>query len=112
MNPERRTIRPHLAIALSMLGRHEEARAQLTDRVKRVADADHDAPYWLASAYALEGLQDEAFEWLEHAIDSGNENRPWFEANPVWNDLRDDPRFSALMARIGQAQARERANVE
>ncbi len=111
-HPRMDGIRPHLAIALSLLSRHEEARAQLTDRVKRVADADHDAPYWLASAYALEGMKDEAFEWLEHAIDSGNENRPWFEANPVWETLRDDPRFTALMNRIGQAQARERANVE
>ena len=111
-HPRMDGIRPHLAIALSMLGRHEEARAQLTDRVKRVADADHDSPYWLASAYALEGLADEAFEWLEHAIDSGNENRPWFEANPAWEALRADPRFAALMARIDQSQARERTNVE
>ncbi len=103
-HPEMDGIRPHLAIALSMVGRHEEARAQLTDRVKRVADADHDAPYWLASAYALEGMPDEAFEWLEHAIDSGNENRTWFEANPVWADLRADERFRALMERINPAR--------
>ena len=100
----------HLAIALSMLGRHEEARAQLTDRVKQLADADHDSPYWLASAYALEGMKDEAFEWLERAIDIGNENLPWFEANPVWANLRDDERFRALMARIVQAQSEARAS--
>ncbi len=105
-------IRPHLAIALSMLGRHEEARAQLTDRVKELADADHDSPYWLASAYALEGMKDEAFEWLEHAIDSGNENRAWFEVNPAWAGLRDDERFRALMQRIEQTQARAHANME
>jgi serine/threonine protein kinase/tetratricopeptide (TPR) repeat protein len=111
-HPKMDGIRPHLAIALSMLGRHEEARAQLTDRVKRVADADHDTPYWLASAYALEGLTDEAFEWLEHAIDAGNENRPWFETNPAWADLREDERFRALMARIDAARERASANVE
>ncbi|HEX8180146.1 MAG TPA: protein kinase [Pyrinomonadaceae bacterium] len=105
-------IRPHLAIALSMLGRHEEARAQLTDRVKRVADADHDTPYWLASAYALEGMDEEAFEWLEHAIDAGNENRPWFEANPVWANLREDERFRTLMARIDETRGAARASGE
>ncbi len=103
-HPSMDGIRPHLAIALSLLGRHEEARAQLTDRVKRVADADHDSPYWLASAYALEGMPDEAFEWLEHALDSGNENRPWFEANPLWAGLREDERFRALMERINPAR--------
>jgi serine/threonine-protein kinase len=111
-HPKMDGIRPHLAIALSMLGRHEEARAQLTDRVKRVADADHDTPYWLASAYALEGLTDEAFEWLEHAIDAGNENRPWFEANPAWANLREDARFRALMARIDASRERASANIE
>jgi tetratricopeptide (TPR) repeat protein len=110
-HPEMDGIRPHLAIALSMLGRHEEARAQLTERVKQIADADHDTPYWLASAYALEGMKDAAFEWLERAIAIGNENLPWFEANPVWSDLREDERFRALTARVQQSQAKA-ASVE
>ncbi|MGA9994159.1 MAG: protein kinase [Pyrinomonadaceae bacterium] len=93
-------VRPHYAMALSALGRHEEARAQLTERVKEVAQADHDVPYWLASAYAMEGMKDEAFEWLEHAISIGNENKPWFESNPIWEPLRDDPRFIELMQHI------------
>ena len=104
-HPEMHGIRPHLALALSALGRHEEARAQLTDEVKQVAEADHDAPYWLASAYAKEKLDDDAFYWLERAITLGNENRPWFEANPVWADLHDDPRFRELMRRIEHSQA-------
>ncbi|HEX8070332.1 MAG TPA: protein kinase [Pyrinomonadaceae bacterium] len=111
-HPEMDGIRPHLAIALSMLGRHEEARAQLTERVKQIADADHDTPYWLASAYALEGFDAEAFEWLEHAIDIGNENLPWFESNPVWADLRGDERFKTLMARIERDRSKARANLE
>jgi len=107
-HPEMDGIRPHLAMALSALGRHEEALAQLTERVKEIAEADHDVPYWLASAYAMEGMDDEAFEWLERAISLGNENKPWFETNPIWERLRDDPRFKELMQRIDQG--RERSN--
>ena len=99
-NPEMDGVRPHLAMCLSALGEHEAARAQLTERVKEIAEADHDVPYWLASAYAMEGMRDEAFEWLERAISLGNENRPWFEINPVWEPLREDPRFRELMRRI------------
>ncbi|MGI8997334.1 MAG: TPR end-of-group domain-containing protein, partial [Pyrinomonadaceae bacterium] len=58
-----------------------------------------------ASAYAKLGMDDEAFHWLERAITLGNENRPWFEANPVWAELRDDPRFRELMERIAESQA-------
>jgi eukaryotic-like serine/threonine-protein kinase len=109
-HPEMDGIRPHLAMALSALGRHEEARAQLTDRVKEIAEADHDVPYWLASAYAMEGMDDEAFEWLERAISLGNENKPWFETNPIWQRLRDDPRFLELMQRIDQGRERSSSN--
>jgi serine/threonine-protein kinase len=97
-------IRPHYAMALSALGRHEEARAQLTPRVKEVAEADHDVPYWLASAYVMEGMYEDALEWLERAISLGNENLPWFEANPLWEPLREDPRFRALMRRIEEGR--------
>jgi serine/threonine-protein kinase len=105
-HPEMDGIRPHLAMALSAMGRHEEALAQLTPRVHEIAEADHDVPYWLASAYAMEGMSDEAFEWLERAISLGNENKPWFESNPIWEPLRSDPRFTELMQRIEQGRER------
>jgi serine/threonine-protein kinase len=105
-------IRPHYAITLSKLGQHEAARAQLTERVKEVAEADHDAPYWVATAYAVEGMSDQAIKWLERAINRGNENLPWFRANPEWTALRDDPRFEMLMQRIEKSHAQARVGVE
>jgi serine/threonine protein kinase/tetratricopeptide (TPR) repeat protein len=111
-HPEIAGLRALYAQTLSRLGEHEAARAELTERLKQVALADHDVPYWLATAYALEGMTDEAFEWLERAIDLGNENRPWFEANPEWAELREDPRFAELMRRIEESQAQPRARGE
>ncbi|MGI9106572.1 MAG: protein kinase domain-containing protein, partial [Pyrinomonadaceae bacterium] len=110
-HPEMDGIRPHYAVALSMLGQHEAACAQLTERVKEVAEADHDAPYWIATAYAVEGMKEQAFKWLERAINRGNENSPWFRANPAWAGLRDDPRFEELMRRIEKSHAQARAGV-
>jgi len=99
-HPDMDGVRPLFAQYLSALGEHEAARAQLTERVKETALADHDVPYWLASAYAMEGEHDEAFKWLEKAINLGNENLPWFESNPVWKPLHTDPRFKELMHRV------------
>ncbi|HEX8651239.1 MAG TPA: protein kinase [Pyrinomonadaceae bacterium] len=99
-NPGQDGIRPILAMCLSRQGHHEEARAQLTERAQQVAAADHDIAYWVASVYALEGEHDLAFKWLERAISLGNENRAWFEFDPNWEQLRDDPRFKELMQRI------------
>ncbi|MFL6256561.1 MAG: protein kinase domain-containing protein [Pyrinomonadaceae bacterium] len=97
-------IRPLLAQQLIRQGDAEAARAQLTDRVRDAADADHDIAYWLGTAHAMLGERDEALYWLDRAIDLGNENRTWFESDPNWESLREDPRFVALMRRIEAAQ--------
>lgn len=103
-HPDMDGVRPLLAQCLSAMGEHEAARAQLTDRVKLVALADHDVPYWIASAYAMEGETDEAFKWLEKTISLGNENLPWFKSNPAWQPLHDDPRFIEIMHRLEVAR--------
>src|SRR5215210_2538566 len=98
-------IRPLLAQQLIQQGDREAAREQLqTERVREAADADHDIAYWLGTAHAMLGDRDEALHWLDRAIDLGNENRTWFESDPNWEALREDPRFVALMRRIEAAQ--------
>ena len=103
-NPQIDGLRPLLAQCLSAVGKHQEARAQLTERVKEVACMDHDIPYWVATAYAMEGERDEALAWLEKAISLGNENLPWFQSNPAWEELHDDIRFRELMHRLEVAR--------
>jgi serine/threonine protein kinase/tetratricopeptide (TPR) repeat protein len=107
-NPDMDGVRPLFAQFLVQWGSLDAARAELTEGALRVARANFDVAYWVASAYCLLGERDAAFEWLGHAIRIGNENRPWFESDPHWEDLRDDPRFGELMARIGGEP--ERAN--
>lgn len=99
-HPNMHGVRPFLAMFLSALGRHEDARAQLTDEVKKNARVDPDIAYGLASVYALEGMREEAFEWLERSIALGNENRPCFDHDPNWAALRADARFKELMLKI------------
>ncbi len=99
-HPKMDGIRPILATCLSAHGKHEQANKQLTEKVKVAAGADHDIAYWLASAYLLQGRQVLALEWLEKAINLGNENYLWFESDPNWSDLHGDPRFKELMQKI------------
>ena len=98
--PQLDGIRPIYATFLSALGFNEEARAQLTDEVKETADTDHDVSYWLASAYAMEGERDQALKWLRRAIELGNENKAWFERDPNWQTLRDDPEYQQIINSI------------
>jgi serine/threonine-protein kinase len=100
-HPRMDGVRPLLAQFLIKQGEPEAARAELTERAREAAAADHDVAYWLATAHAMLGERDEAFEWLGRAITLGNENRLWFESDPNWEPLRQDPRFGELMQRIG-----------
>lgn len=99
-NPELEGIRPHLGMCLAAMGDEQGARAEITDKVKEMANVSHDIPYWLATLYAMLGDDDDAFHWLEKTIELGNENLPWFERNPLWLRLRDDPRFVQLMSTL------------
>jgi tetratricopeptide (TPR) repeat protein len=89
-----------MAMFLSAQGKHEQALAQLNSDVKRNGEVDGDISYSIASVYALEGLRNDAFEWLERSIRLGNANKPCFENDPNLASIRDDPRFSDLMTTL------------
>ena len=98
-HPNMHGIRPFMAMFLSAQGKHDEALAQLTPEVKRNGEVDADISYSIGAVYALEGLRNDAFEWLERSIALGNDNRPCFESDPNWATLRDDPRFIELTSK-------------
>ncbi len=99
-HPNMHGIRPFLAMFLSAQGKHDEAISHLTDDVKRNGEVDADIAYSIGSVYALEGVASEAFAWLERSIRLGNENRPCFDNDPNWSNLRSDPRFAELMRKV------------
>jgi len=90
-------VRPVLAWCLSARGKHNAAQALVTDRVREIAAADHDIAFWLASFYGMEGMADEAVEWVRRAVKLGNENYPLFADSRKLDSLRGDPRFRELM---------------
>jgi len=104
-HPNMHGIRPFMAMFLSAQGKHGEALAQLSPSVIRNAEVDPDIAYSVASVYALEGMRDEAFQWLSRAIALGNENLLCFENDPNWAVLKDDQRFQNLMAHVRASHA-------
>lgn len=100
-NPRMDGIKPLCAEFLAGAGRTEEALAQLTPDALAISRADHDMAYWVGSTYALLGDLDLAFKWLGKAVKLGNENKPHFESDPNLVDLREDPRWSELIGKMG-----------
>jgi tetratricopeptide (TPR) repeat protein len=60
-----------------------------------------DAFYWLAIAFARDGLQQEAIDALEKAVSNGLEAEK-IEATRAFENLRSDPRYRSLIIKTGQ----------
>ncbi|HZB87540.1 MAG TPA: protein kinase [Terracidiphilus sp.] len=88
---------PTLAMCYVQVGERERAAALLKDDTLTAAEADGEMAYRLASYFAVEGDSSEALHWLRRAIYLGNENYPWFQKNPAWNDLRTNADFERIL---------------
>jgi hypothetical protein len=57
--------------------------------------------YRLAEINTYLGDKEEAFRWLEKAFEERPNWIPWLKVEPSLDPLRSDPRFGALLQRMG-----------
>jgi TolB-like protein/predicted Ser/Thr protein kinase len=70
-------------------------------RQKRLAEGRYQSPLNIALNYAFAGDDSETLDWLERAVD---EHTPWLpelKIDPMWDAVRAQPRFVALLKKIG-----------
>jgi tetratricopeptide (TPR) repeat protein len=88
-----------LAVAYGRAGLTSRARGMLTELQAR-AETQHVSPFAFALAHTGLGDEDRAFEALEDAYRS----REWYlcvlKTEPIFDPLRDDPRFDNLLRRL------------
>jgi TolB-like protein len=58
----------------------------------------------MAFSYASLGNRDGAFAWLDKAVEQRNWMIIYLKRDKVWDPLRSDPRFAALLRRVGLPQ--------
>ena len=68
----------------------------------------HHTGYHIACAYARMNKREEAIQWLERVAEGGFPCYPLFESDKNLDNLRQDPRFAAFMARLRQQWVRYR----
>jgi DNA-binding winged helix-turn-helix (wHTH) protein/TolB-like protein/tetratricopeptide (TPR) repeat protein len=81
-------------------GRKAEAR-QMADRIGRQAQQDFGLAYTVASAYACTGDVDAMLPWLEKAYGERSGALLFLNVHPMFAAVRQDPRFQAVVARVG-----------
>jgi len=90
----------NLAEAYAVAGNRARA-LDLLNLAEERSRTEYHSPYHLARLYATLGDNDRAMEWLEVAYDERSGWLPLIMTNASWDGLRSDPRFEALLERMG-----------
>jgi TolB-like protein/Tfp pilus assembly protein PilF len=89
-----------LGYAYAATGRRPDALQILRELTKRARE-QYVSPYAFALIYTGIGNKDQAFAWLDRAYEERASTLPFLKTNPTLASLRSDPRFLALLRRMG-----------
>jgi serine/threonine-protein kinase len=87
------------AMTLAMAGRSVEAKKEL-DAIMLRAAHDYISPVSIAYVFAALGDKNAAFEHLDQAIADRDPNVLGLKSNPVFDGLREDARYQALLRKM------------
>jgi tetratricopeptide (TPR) repeat protein len=85
------------ALAYHALGREQDSNAALAGLITKYRIY---VAYQIAEVYAYRGESDKSFEWLEHAYQQRDPGLPEIKSNPLFKDLRHEPRYAALLKKL------------
>ena len=91
-----------LGIVYALAGLTGEAHRVL-DELLELASRDYVPAARVAGIYAALGEKDAAFEWAGKAVEQRDPTILWVRASPVFDPLRSDPRFTALLRQVNLA---------
>ena len=88
------------AYVYAEMGRRDAAQAALA-RLDSLARTEYVTSYAVALVHTALGDRDRAFAWLDRAVAERTHWLLWLARDRRWAPLRDDPRFAALLRRVG-----------
>jgi eukaryotic-like serine/threonine-protein kinase len=101
------TLSKRNSLPVTMLGyiaarRGNDAGARATIReLEAMKEERNVPPTRFALIYTALGDKDAAFEWLNRAYDERDIQTVYVNVNPLFDSLRDDPRFAQFVQRLG-----------
>jgi len=89
-----------IAYVRAVAGKRQEAEAIIAGQRKSRSPAQASA---IPHCYAALGERGRALDWLEQAFSQHDPHLVWAKARPEYDSLRSEPRFAALMQKMGLA---------
>jgi TolB-like protein/Tfp pilus assembly protein PilF len=90
----------YIAHTFAASGRHGEAQKTL-DELLELSQHRFVEPYFIALIYTALDEKDQAFAWLEKGYEEHFGTMGALKVDPMFDSLRDDPRFENLLQRMG-----------
>jgi len=87
-------------IAYVRMDKKEEAH-EILDEMVNVMKYHSSVPYASATLYFSLGDKDEGFKWLEKAYEDRDYRICLLKIDPVFDSVRDDPRFKEMLKKVG-----------
>jgi len=84
--------------AYAASGKQAEA-LQSIKELEAMSGASLSTAHWIAKIYATLNDKESAFSWLERGLATGALG-VFYKDEPVWDPIRDDPRFEKLVAKL------------
>ena len=100
LNPDEPLSIAFLGYAYAVAGRREDA-LKILQRLDEMEKGRFVSTIARVYVYAGLGDKDKAFEWLDKAYQERSDSLAWFRFDPEAKDLQSDPRFAALMQKVG-----------
>src|SRR5262249_25621582 len=72
---------------------------QIIKELEEMSGPSLSEAHWIAKIYATLNEKELAFSWLDRGLATGAIG-PFYKDEPVWDSIRSDPRFKALVEKI------------
>ena len=78
-------------------GGYQEALRAVADLFVARTDTTFVRPWQIGTLYTRAGRVEEALPWLEQAVEERDPNVPYLSVDPIFDFMRDEPRFRAMV---------------
>ena len=78
-------------------GGYRMALQQIAELLVARSDTSFITPWQIATLYTRAGKNHEALDWLEKSYQDRDANMTYISVDPIFDELRDDPRFGKLL---------------
>ena len=82
-------------------GGYSRALQSLAEMLIERSKTSYVTPWQVATLYTRAGMKEKALDWFEKAYEAHDPNMPYLSVDPIFDDLRDQPRFRSLLKRMG-----------